>query len=54
MMGGPAGRVPAVREYALRSLQACNPDQVAPWSPPSPVCVLDIKAPDEILMEINE
>ena len=30
MMGGPAGRVPAVREYALRSLQACNPDQVRP------------------------
>ncbi len=30
MMGGPAGRVAAVRAYALRSLQACNPDQVTP------------------------
>ena len=30
MMGGPAGRVAAVRAYALRSLQACNPEQVEP------------------------
>ena len=30
MMGGPAGRVAPVRAYALRSLQACNPDQVTP------------------------
>ncbi len=35
MMGGPAGRVAAVREYALRSLQACNPDQVVLQFPTS-------------------
>ena len=40
MMGGPAGRVPAVREYALRSLQACNPDQVI-----LPASVLIMEAP---------
>ena len=32
MMSGPAAKVPAVRAYALRSLHACNPQQVAPLS----------------------
>ena len=30
MMSGAAARVPEVRAYALRSLHACNPQQVAP------------------------
>ncbi|KAK9840723.1 hypothetical protein WJX81_000166 [Elliptochloris bilobata] len=33
MMSGPAARVPAVRAYALRSLHACNPQQVAFFLP---------------------
>lgn len=28
MLGGPAGGVPAVRAYALRSLRTCVPEQV--------------------------
>jgi len=28
MLGGPAGGVPAVRAYALRSLEGCDPEQV--------------------------
>ncbi len=46
MMGGPAGRVPAVREYALRSLQACNPDQVQP-----PASVLIMEAPFDVMLQ---
>ena len=35
MMSGPAARVRAVRAYALRSLHACNPQQVR--HPPNPI-----------------
>lgn len=28
MLGGPAGGVPAVRAYAVRSLEGCDPEQV--------------------------
>ncbi|BDA51126.1 phosphatidylinositol 4-kinase alpha [Coccomyxa sp. Obi] len=33
MMGGPAGQAGAVRTYALRSLRACTPEQVAFFLP---------------------
>lgn len=33
MLGGPAGKVPAVRAYALRSLEACPPEAVASFLP---------------------
>ena len=51
MMGGPAGRVPAVREYALRSLQACNPDQVTPAA--APVRVKSSEVLSQLLHELS-